>query len=873
MSETPSVIGRYEVDRQLGEGGMGVLYLARDPLLDRHVALKLLRVDSVDLRRRFVREAQSAARLQHPNIVTVYDVGDHDGQLYIAMEYIDGDTLATLIRDNVPFSHIRKLDIIDEVAEGLGFAHQRGIIHRDIKPANLMMTRAGLVKVLDFGIARVAHKQSGEIDAPTLVGTPAYMAPEQLEGLVTADARSDIYAVGLVMYELFARRRAFSAPTTADVLQLVLEGRPTPLTTLVPDIDAELARIVSRAMARNPEDRYPDLQAVRKDLARARRRAMQASSDEATIVVGIPALGGVHVVAPPAAPPAPPPPATTHGGPSPSAPPTGTAPPAAVPLPPVTEPPASQVSKPPSPSTASQSTAPAPLQAVQTAEDAILARLAADRTSTPRPPAPPDPDDDYEPTIVSPVPAFDPSWTARSSASSGAVPIVPATVPPADPPSVTATPNADREPDPVPEPATASTATASAAPSAPPPLPVPLPSVPAGPVPRRVGGGVTADAPVEAQGDAPRRSSPPRSASAPAAAPLAGPPVASPVGPIEAPPVVTAAAASAAPAAPMPAMSLPPAPPPGPPAGPPSGPSGASAASGPPPMRTALPQGAKRAGVPAIAIVGALIVFLGVCFLGAFFVLRAVGLFGGPSLLSRILPENDTTTTVAQDPPATDPPVQEPPTTTATEETITEPATTSIEPEVVQPPADVPEPPTTTVEPPATTSTPVTRPDSRTGPKQQPRTVQPPVVATRQPALPPAEERDAPGVTRTEQPPARQDPQVEATPEAPREEAISLVRAYIAARNTSHAGGIRRVWPTVDDVHLRRVTSSFSSPLTLSNCQVEAEGRQRAVATCQLTQQGTTGVYAQGQAVTIRRSFTFDLERQGRGWVITGLRE
>ena len=247
MSDLPAQIGRYQVQRLLGEGGMGVLYLASDPVLDRQVALKLLRVDSEELRRRFVREAQAAARIQHPNIVTIYDVGDHDGQLHIAMEYIDGDTLATLIRDDVPFSAIRKLDVIDEVADGLGYAHQRGIIHRDIKPANLMITRSGLLKVLDFGIARVAHHQTGDI--PALVGTPAYLAPEQLEG-VDADARCDIYAVGLVMYELFSGRRAFAGATTAEVLELVLAARPTAIEHLVPDIDPELARIVAKAMAR-----------------------------------------------------------------------------------------------------------------------------------------------------------------------------------------------------------------------------------------------------------------------------------------------------------------------------------------------------------------------------------------------------------------------------------------------------------------------------------------------------------------------------------------------------------------------------------------------------------------------------------------------
>src|SRR5918993_4432322 len=294
MNHVPTVIGRYEVERLLGEGGMGVLYLARDPVIERHVALKLLRVDGENLRRRLMREAQSAARLQHPNVVTVYDVGDHEGQLYIAMEFIDGETLATLIRDDVPFSVIRKLDIVDEIADGLGYAHQRGIIHRDIKPANLMISRRGLVKVLDFGIARLAHRESGEIDGPTLIGTPAYMAPEQLEG-AEVDARSDIYAVGLVMYELFSGRRAFAGATTADVLQQVLAAQPTPIDRLVPDIDPDLAKVIARAMARQPAERYQDLQAMRKDLARARRRAMQASADDATIVVGLPATGPVTI--------------------------------------------------------------------------------------------------------------------------------------------------------------------------------------------------------------------------------------------------------------------------------------------------------------------------------------------------------------------------------------------------------------------------------------------------------------------------------------------------------------------------------------------------------------------------------------------------
>ena len=832
MSETPAVIGRYEVERQLGEGGMGVLYLARDPLLDRHVALKLLRVDSVDLRRRFVREAQSAARLQHPNIVTVYDVGDHDGQLYIAMEYIDGDTLATLIRDNVPFSPIRKLDIIDEVAEGLGFAHQRGIIHRDIKPANLMMTRAGLVKVLDFGIARVSHKQSGEMDAPTLVGTPAYMAPEQLEGVEVADARSDIYAVGLVMYELFARRRAFSAPTTADVLQLVLEGRPTPLIRLVPHLDEELARIVDRAMARQPGDRYPDLQALRKDLARARRRAMAANSDDATIVVGMPAL----VMPPPATAP-------------PTAPPTTRA-----------ETPAPPASAPPPPR--------AP--GAPTAEDAVLARLAAERSGRVRVPVPPV-DEEYEPTIVSPVPAFDPSWKPAAppvvQPAAASAPFTPPALParPVEPsaprPALPTMPPPGMTPSAVPADAgsaafataatslSAKTADASAPVAVPPPMPVPLPSVPSGPIPRQ-GGGVTADAPLVGHADAPpRRSSPPRAAVVPPAAPLAPAPVPVPLPvPLAGPPAEATTGRG------------------GPPAG------GTSSAG----AHTTAPMPAARRGVPAAAIVGGLVAVLGLFFLAAFLAVRALGFFDGPSLLSRLLSRAESTvartdppTTVTpetpSEPPATEPSIAEPPATTTIEAVAEPPAVTE---EQIQPPATSTLA-TTSVAPPVRQTPPKSTPrPPRTDPRVvDTRPVSPPVV------VPPVEERrpvEAP--RRDDAPPVREVPR-EVEPEAPREDALALVRGYVAARNTSHAGGIRRVWPSVDDVHLRRVTSSFSAPLTLVRCSVEARGPDRAVAACQLTQPGTTGVYAQGQSLTIRRTLMFEFERQGRNWVIAGLRE
>jgi serine/threonine protein kinase len=498
MGDVPSIIGRYEVERLLGEGGMGVLYLARDPVIDRHVAIKLLRVNGEDLRRRFMREAQSAGRLQHPNIVTVYDVGDHDGQLYIAMEYIDGDTLATLIRDDVPFSPIRKLDIIDEVADGLGYAHQRGIIHRDIKPANLMISRAGLVKVLDFGIARLSHRDSAEVDGPTLIGTPAYMAPEQLER-AEVDARSDIYAVGLVMYELFSGRRAFVGANTADVLQQVLASQPTPIDRLVPEIDPELARVITRAMARQPLDRYQDLQSMRKELARARRRAMQASADDATIVVSAPITGPVT---------------------SPVHPPGRSIPVTVVP------PPA------PTPTTPTR-----PGTGPRTQEDLALAHLAAQRTA--RPTAPVMDETIYAPVAaalpVTPVPTAPlasavspaPPTTEAAPAATPApppLPLPPASAGPIAPPTSPVTAAAPSVPTSVAE------TTSQPEPARPDdgPMPVPLPAVPSSGIFAATSAGrATVDAPVIAA--ARERAAAPRQAVLSAPPPVATPGAVQPI--------------------------------------------------------------------------------------------------------------------------------------------------------------------------------------------------------------------------------------------------------------------------------------------------------------------------------------------------------
>jgi serine/threonine-protein kinase len=204
----PKNIARYQVLNHLEAGGMGSVYLARDPAIDRLVAIKLLKegFDNAELRERFMREARSAGRLRHINIVTIFDVGEHDNQPFIAMEYVEGETLYALIKRRAALSIGRKIQLMDELAAGLQYAHRGGIVHRDIKPKNVMLDADGVVKVLDFGIARVADGGGGGIktQAGMLMGTLNYMAPEQMMGLPDVDARADQFSAGAVFYELLA---------------------------------------------------------------------------------------------------------------------------------------------------------------------------------------------------------------------------------------------------------------------------------------------------------------------------------------------------------------------------------------------------------------------------------------------------------------------------------------------------------------------------------------------------------------------------------------------------------------------------------------------------------------------------------------------
>jgi len=260
-------IGKYEVECVIGEGSMGVVYRAIDPLINRRVAIKVM-ADAVaqdaGLRDRFLREAQAAGSLQHPNVVTIYDFGEVDDHLFIAMEYVEGDDLADLIAKKVTIRPSDALDLIIGLLHGLAYAHKRGIIHRDIKPANVRVDGEGKARLMDFG---VAHLASSELTSTgMLLGTPAYMAPEQITGgAVTAE--TDLFSVGAVLYELLAGRRPFVGETLQSLMYSILNKAPEPLEHFIPKLPPGLNDVVMRALAKEPSHRYHSALAMANDLS------------------------------------------------------------------------------------------------------------------------------------------------------------------------------------------------------------------------------------------------------------------------------------------------------------------------------------------------------------------------------------------------------------------------------------------------------------------------------------------------------------------------------------------------------------------------------------------------------------------------------
>jgi dipeptidyl aminopeptidase/acylaminoacyl peptidase/predicted Ser/Thr protein kinase len=278
VSLTPGTrLGPYEIVAPIGAGGMGEVYRARDAKLGREVAIKVLpsaTASDPDRRQRFELEARAASALNHPNILTIYDIGEADGTVYIAMELIEGKTLRELVAAGEPLATKRLLDLAAQIAEGLAKAHSAGIVHRDLKPENVMVSKDGYAKILDFGLAKLTETSSAEgsvlptaVAAPTqpgtVMGTAGYMSPEQASGQ-PVDYRSDQFSLGTIVYEMATGRRAFQRKTGAETLVAIIREEPEPIAHLAPAAPAPVRWIVDRLLSKDPDERY----ASTRDLAR-----------------------------------------------------------------------------------------------------------------------------------------------------------------------------------------------------------------------------------------------------------------------------------------------------------------------------------------------------------------------------------------------------------------------------------------------------------------------------------------------------------------------------------------------------------------------------------------------------------------------------
>jgi len=281
----PSKLGRYLIERVLGKGAMGVVYLARDPVIGRQVALKTLAVPSdaeeaEEFRQRFLREAQAAGILNHPGIVTVHDAGvdQESGLSFIAMEFIEGRSLKEVMRSGRPFTYSEVAAVGGALAAALGYAHSKGVVHRDIKPANIIITSQGLVKITDFGVARL--ESSNLTTTGQFIGTPNYMSPEQVTGAVV-DGRSDLFSLGVVLFELLTGVRPFAGSSLSEVAYRIVHEPPPIPSQLRSGLPAAFNPIILKLLEKDPERRYQRGEDVAKALD-ALRRVLTGTSTEAT---------------------------------------------------------------------------------------------------------------------------------------------------------------------------------------------------------------------------------------------------------------------------------------------------------------------------------------------------------------------------------------------------------------------------------------------------------------------------------------------------------------------------------------------------------------------------------------------------------------
>jgi serine/threonine protein kinase len=281
-----SRLAHYDVLSEISRGGMGIVYRARDTRLNRDVALKVLPADLVsdpDRKRRFVQEAQAAAALNHPNIATVYEIGESNGVSFITMELIDGRKMADVL-DGKPLAVRRVLELGSEIAEGLAQAHEKGVVHRDMKPANVMLTDDGHAKIIDFGLAKLVEPQTASPNAATIadgttpgvvLGTVSYMSPEQARG-DAVDPRTDIFSLGVMLFEMATGRTPFRAKTSIETLNAILTAPAPPVGQTTHGDSAavtELQRIVHRCLEKDPDDRYQTARDLGSELRRLKRES------------------------------------------------------------------------------------------------------------------------------------------------------------------------------------------------------------------------------------------------------------------------------------------------------------------------------------------------------------------------------------------------------------------------------------------------------------------------------------------------------------------------------------------------------------------------------------------------------------------------
>jgi serine/threonine protein kinase len=280
-------LSQYRIEGLLGQGGMGVVYRARDLKLQRPVALKLLPADLTadqERRKRFMLEARAAARISHPAIAQIYDVDEQEGTIFIAMELVEGKTIRTLI-ENRELDLLGAIDIALQVAGGLAKAHAAGVLHRDIKPANVIQTPDGHVKILDFGLAKLLNPETSTLtlagagdsssalvqtQVGALKGTPAYMSPEQVKG-ERLDARSDIFSLGVMLFEMTTGEAPFARATAVETMHAIAFAETPALNSIQPNLPVGLRQIVSKCLQKRPEDRYPDARSLAEDLRVLRR--------------------------------------------------------------------------------------------------------------------------------------------------------------------------------------------------------------------------------------------------------------------------------------------------------------------------------------------------------------------------------------------------------------------------------------------------------------------------------------------------------------------------------------------------------------------------------------------------------------------------